>query len=376
MEQFRSHVLVCTGGGCIASGALAVSAAFTEELQKQGLTDEVQVVETGCLGPCAVGPVALVYPDGVFYQNIKVPDVAEIVEEHLLKGRIVQRLVSHAPGTEKTVAEMRDIEFFKRQVKIVLRNCGLIDPLRIEDYIARDGYQALAKALTEMTPEQIIDEVLASGLRGRGGAGFPTGLKWSFAAAAGQRRQVRRLQRRRRRPRRLHGPQRAGRRSAQRDRGHGDRRLRDRRPPGLRLRPRRVSAGRRAAADRHRPGPRVRPAGREHPRHGLRLRPRDPHGLRGLRLRRGDGPDDLDRRQPRRAAAAPAVPRRQGPVGQAHVLNNVETYANVPPSSSTAPSGTPPSAPRRARAPRSSPWPATSRTPAWSKCPSACRWAR
>ncbi len=181
MEQFRSHVLVCTGGGCIASGALAVSAAFGEELEKHGLAGEVQVVETGCLGPCAVGPVALVYPDGVFYQNIKVPDVAEIVEEHLLKGRVVPRLVSTAPGTEKSIAEMRDVEFFNRQVKIVLRNSGLIDPLKIEDYIARDGYAALAKALTDMTPEQIVEEVLASGLRGRGGAGFPTGLKWRFA---------------------------------------------------------------------------------------------------------------------------------------------------------------------------------------------------
>ena len=181
MEQIRSHVLVCTGGGCIASGALAVSAAFVKELEDKGLGNEVRVVETGCLGPCANGPVALVYPDGVFYQNIKVPDVAEIVEEHLLKGRVVPRLVSHAPGTEKSIAEMRDVEFFNRQVKIVLRNSGLIDPLKIEDYIARDGYAALAKALTDMTPETIVAEVLASGLRGRGGAGFPTGLKWRFA---------------------------------------------------------------------------------------------------------------------------------------------------------------------------------------------------
>jgi NADH-quinone oxidoreductase subunit F len=181
MEQFRSHVLVCTGGGCIASGALAVSAAFDEELKNKGLTEEVQVVETGCLGPCAVGPVALIYPDGVFYQNIKVPDVAEIVEEHLLKGRVVTRLVSHAPGTDKSTAEMHDVEFFNRQVKIVLRNSGLIDPLKIEDYVARDGYAALAKALVDMTPEKIVEEVLASGLRGRGGAGFPTGLKWRFA---------------------------------------------------------------------------------------------------------------------------------------------------------------------------------------------------
>ena len=181
MNEIKNHVLICTGGGCIASGALAVSAAFTKELEDQGLGGEVAVIETGCLGPCAVGPVALVYPDAVFYQNIKVEDVHEIVEEHLLKGRVVERLVSHAPGTDKTFAEMQDVEFFNRQVKIVLRNSGIIDPLKVEEYIAREGYQALAKVLTEMTPDQVVSEVLRSGLRGRGGAGFPTGLKWKFA---------------------------------------------------------------------------------------------------------------------------------------------------------------------------------------------------
>ena len=181
MNEIKNHVLICTGGGCIASGALAVSAAFTKELEDQGLGGEVAVIETGCLGPCAVGPVALVYPDAVFYQNIKVEDVHEIVEEHLLKGRVVERLVSHAPGTDKTFAEMQDVEFFNRQVKIVLRNSGIIDPLKVEEYIAREGYQALAKVLTEMTPDHVVSEVLRSGLRGRGGAGFPTGLKWKFA---------------------------------------------------------------------------------------------------------------------------------------------------------------------------------------------------
>jgi NADH-quinone oxidoreductase subunit F len=181
MADVRSHFLICTGGGCIASGALDVSEAVREELETRGLAGEVEVVETGCLGPCVQGPVALVYPDGVFYQNIKVDDVPEIVEEHLLKGRVVERLVSHAPGTDKTQAEMDDIPFFNRQVKIVLRNSGIIDPLNIDEYIARDGYQALAKVLTSMTPEQVVDEVLASGLRGRGGAGFPTGMKWRFA---------------------------------------------------------------------------------------------------------------------------------------------------------------------------------------------------
>jgi (2Fe-2S) ferredoxin len=181
MSEIRSHVLVCTGGGCIASGALAVSAAFTKELEDQGLAGEVRVIETGCLGPCAVGPVVLIYPDGIFYQNVQVEDVAEVVEEHLLKGRVVSRLVSHAPGTDKTVAEMGDVEFFNRQVKIVLRNSGIIDPLKIEEYIAREGYQALSKVLTKMEPADVVSEVLRSGLRGRGGAGFPTGLKWKFA---------------------------------------------------------------------------------------------------------------------------------------------------------------------------------------------------
>jgi NADH-quinone oxidoreductase subunit F len=180
MDQITNQVLVCTGGGCIASGALEVSAAFTKEIEDLGLSAYNQVIETGCLGPCAVGPVVLVYPDGVFYQNVKLEDVKEIVSEHLQKGRIVNRLVSHAPGTDRTIAEMRDVEFFNRQVKIVLRNSGIIDPLKIEEYVAREGYQALAKVLTEMTPDQVVSEVLRSGLRGRGGAGFSTGLKWKF----------------------------------------------------------------------------------------------------------------------------------------------------------------------------------------------------
>ena len=181
MTQIVNQVLVCTGGGCIASGALEISAAFSKEIADAGLADSNQVIETGCLGPCAVGPVVVVYPDAVFYQNVQLDDVREIVSEHLLKGRVVTRLVSHAPGTDKTQAEMSDVDFFKRQVKIVLRNSGVIDPLKIEEYVARGGYQALAKALTEMTPEEVVSEVLRSGLRGRGGAGFSTGLKWKFA---------------------------------------------------------------------------------------------------------------------------------------------------------------------------------------------------
>ena len=310
MDDVRSHVLVCTGGGCIASGALDVSEAVRAELATARPRRRGRRRRDRLPRPLRPGPVALVYPDGVFYQNVHVEDVAEIVEEHLLKGRVVERLVSHAPGTDKTQAEMGDIPFFNRQVKIVLRNSGIIDPLNIDEYIARDGYQALAKVLTEMTPEEVVEEVLASGLRGRGGAGFPTGLKWSFAAAAGQRRQVHPLQRRRGRPGRVHGPLRPRRRPAQRHRGHGHRRLRHRRAPGLRLRARRVPAGRRASRARPRAGARVRPARRGHHGQRLRLRPRDPHGLRRLRLRRGDRADDLDRGPSRRAAPAPAVPGR------------------------------------------------------------------
>jgi NADH-quinone oxidoreductase subunit F len=170
---------LCTGGGCIASGALEVGAALREQIERQGLQGEIQVIESGCLGPCAVGPVAAVYPDGVFYQGICPDDAAEIVEEHLLKGRVVERLVRKTPKGE-AVPGLHEIDFFQKQVKIVLRNCGVIDPLRIEEYVARDGYQALSKALTEMKPDQVIAEVKKSGLRGRGGAGFLTGLKWEF----------------------------------------------------------------------------------------------------------------------------------------------------------------------------------------------------
>ncbi|MDO8303384.1 MAG: NAD(P)H-dependent oxidoreductase subunit E, partial [Sedimentisphaerales bacterium] len=183
MSSIRTHVLVCTGGGCIASGALEVSEALRKGIAKYKLENEIRVVETGCLGPCVVGPVAAIYPDGVFYQNIKPEDADDIVQEHLLKGRVVERLV-HKGMAGKSVPELEEIGFFKKQVKVVLRNCGVIDPLKIEEYIARDGYEALGKVLTAMKPEQVIDEMTRSGLRGRGGAGFPTGLKWGFTRKA------------------------------------------------------------------------------------------------------------------------------------------------------------------------------------------------
>ena len=178
------HVLVCTGGGCIASGALEVSEALRRGIDKHGLAGEVKVVETGCLGPCVVGPVAAIYPDGVFYQGLQPDDADEIVQEHFLKGRVVERLVHKAPATGEAVPSLHEVGFFKKQVKIVLRNCGSIDPLVIEEYIARDGYAALAKVLGGMKPEEVIAEVKKSGLRGRGGAGFLTGLKWEFTRKA------------------------------------------------------------------------------------------------------------------------------------------------------------------------------------------------
>lgn len=184
MDKIRSHVLVCTGAGCIASGALELCASLREKVEENGLADECMIIETGCLGPCAAGPVAAIYPDGVFYEGISPDDAGEIVEEHLLKGRMVERLIHKTPVTGKTVPSMRDIDFFSRQVKIVLRNCGNIDPLRIDEYIARDGYAALAKAVDEMKPEEVVEEIKKSGLRGRGGAGFPTGLKWDFTRKA------------------------------------------------------------------------------------------------------------------------------------------------------------------------------------------------
>jgi len=174
-------ILLCAGGGCIASGSLEVKEALVKELEKKGLQDKVVVVETGCLGPCVCGPVLVMGKDKVFYQKVGVGDVADIVQDHIIDGKIVDRLIWKEGEAQKPVPVEMDIEYFKRQTKIVLRNCGKIDPISLEDYIGRDGYQALGKALTKMTPDDIIEEMKTSGLRGRGGAGFPTYLKWNFA---------------------------------------------------------------------------------------------------------------------------------------------------------------------------------------------------
>ncbi len=182
MKVFRSHLLICGGTGCQASGSNAVKKALVEEVDKRGLAEEIKIVETGCNGFCALGPILVVYPEGVIYISLKADDMPQLVEEHLIKGRIVERLLYREPGTDQIIPTMQEIPFFALQELRVLRNRGLIDPEKIEEYIARDGYAGMAKALTEMKPEQIVQEVLDSGLRGRGGAGFPTGLKWKFAA--------------------------------------------------------------------------------------------------------------------------------------------------------------------------------------------------
>ncbi len=182
--MYRSHVLVCGGTGCTSSGSHQICAELEKEIKKQGLAEEVKVVMTGCFGLCALGPIMIVYPEGSFYSRVKVEDIPEIVSEHLLKGRIVSRLLyQETVQTDGSIKSLNETNFYKKQHRVALRNCGVITPENIEAYIAEDGYQALAKALTEMTPQQVIDEISASGLRGRGGAGFPTGRKWSFAAA-------------------------------------------------------------------------------------------------------------------------------------------------------------------------------------------------
>lgn len=177
---YRSHVLICTGTGCVSSGADNIKDRLTSKLVEAGLQDEVKVVETGCHGFCEKGPIVIVYPEGVFYCQVSVEDVDEIFAEHLLKGRIVERLLYTEQGTEAKIPAYRDIDFYKKQHRIVLANCGRIDPESINEYIAVGGYEACGRALTEMTPEEVIAEIKESGLRGRGGAGFPTGLKWEF----------------------------------------------------------------------------------------------------------------------------------------------------------------------------------------------------
>jgi NADH:ubiquinone oxidoreductase subunit F (NADH-binding)/(2Fe-2S) ferredoxin/Pyruvate/2-oxoacid:ferredoxin oxidoreductase delta subunit len=180
----RTHVLVCTGTGCTSAGSFATRDALLAELEKHGLTGEVDVVETGCMGRCDLGPVSMVHPDGTFYKNVQSAEIPKLVEEHFLKGRAYEKLLPTDPETNHLIKTQADFTFFNRQLRIVRDNCGVIDPEKIEEYIARDGYLALGKVLSEMKPAQVVEEIKASGLRGRGGAGFPTGRKWELMAQA------------------------------------------------------------------------------------------------------------------------------------------------------------------------------------------------
>ncbi len=370
----HKRILLCAGAGCIASGSPAVKDALQKELQLRGLDQRVSIIETGCLGPCAGGPVIQI--DDVFYEKLKPQDSGELVAEHLMRNRPVHRL-THKRADGKPVPNVRDIDFFKRQTKIVLRNCGLIDPQQIEEYIGRDGYQALAQVLEAKNPDAVIDALKQSGLRGRGGAGFPTALKWRFTRqAAGQEKYVV-----------CNADE--GDPGAFMDRsvlegdphsvlgGNDHRRRHDRRSRGFVYVRARVPSSRRASQRRHHAGARMRPAWAEN--------------ILGtgfdfeLEIRMGSGafvcgeetaPVDLDRGKPRRAPPPPPLPCPEGAVGQADAAQQRrDLRQRARRSSSTAAPGMRPTAPRRARAPRFSPWPGRFRTPGWSRCRWACRWA-
>ena len=239
----RMHLLICGGTGCQAAGSIAVYEALKAEIEKQGLSEEVAVVETGCNGFCALGPVMVTYPEGIFYVSLEEKDIPELVESHCKNGQPVERLFYKDPSTKKFIPHMKEIPFFALQELIALKNRSLLDAESIDEYIGRGGYQAMTKALTEMSPEDIVAEVKKSGLRGRGGAGFPTGLKWEFCQkSAGEIKYVL-VQRGRGRPRRVHGPLHPGGRPPRGGGGHGHRGQGHRQQPRLRVLPGRVSPG-------------------------------------------------------------------------------------------------------------------------------------
>lgn len=183
MANYKMQLLICGGTGCRASSSKLILDELKNQLETHNLADQVQVVETGCFGFCEKGPIVKVSPDNTFYTQVKPEDAKEIIEEHIIKGRKVNRLLYTDPKTKEHISDSKHMEFYKKQVRIALRNCGFLDPENIEEYIGREGYEALGACLLEKTPEDVINEIKESGLRGRGGGGFPTGLKWQFAAA-------------------------------------------------------------------------------------------------------------------------------------------------------------------------------------------------
>ncbi len=184
MDLSRSHVMVCGGTGCVSSSSMKIMDRFNELLAENDMDREIKVVKTGCFGLCEAGPIVVIYPEGAFYSQIKVEDVDRIVSEHLVKGRMVKDLLYKGSVEGEVIKSINDVGFYKKQQRVTLRNCGVINPEVIEEYVAYDGYEALGKVLTEMSPEEVIQIIKDSGLRGRGGGGFPSGLKWEFTAKA------------------------------------------------------------------------------------------------------------------------------------------------------------------------------------------------
>ena len=306
MAQINNYILVCGGTGCRASHSAEIIDALKNALEAAGLAEQVQVIRTGCFGFCEQGPIVKIVPDNTFYVSVKPEDSEEIVREHILKGRKVERLLFVAPDTGKHVSDSKHMEFYKPQIRIALRNCGFIDPENIDEYIARDGYAALGKAL-EMQPDQVIREIIDSGLRGRGGGGFPTGLKWKITreVQAEQKYVV-----------------------CNADEGDPgafmDRSILEGDPHSV-IEAMAVNGYCTGAskgliyiraeyppAHGHRAGPGIRSARGAHPGHGLLVRHRNPLRRGRIRLRRGDGPDPLDGGTPRRADREAPVPQRIG----------------------------------------------------------------
>ena len=181
MNLFSSQVLVCGGTGCAMEGAMDIANTIKNELKRHRIDNEIEVIRTGCLGLCDLGPIVIIYPEGTFYSKVDVKDISEIVEEHLVNGRVVKRLAYYESVDDYNIRSLNNVEFYKKQIRIALKNCGVIDPEDIDEYLAVDGYKALEKVLTKLTPQEVIEIIKKSGLRGRGGGGFPTGMKWELA---------------------------------------------------------------------------------------------------------------------------------------------------------------------------------------------------